>query len=74
MSNSKKTVARRALFALLVALTFISGGWAFSNIAKATTGINQRINFQATSSANSARSATVFLLFDIFVSDFILFW
>ncbi len=46
MPNSKKTVARRALFALLVALTFISGGWALSNVARASSGINQRINFQ----------------------------
>ena len=47
MPNSKKTVARRALFALLVALSvLIGGGWFYSKPAVAATGINQRINFQ----------------------------
>jgi hypothetical protein len=47
MPNSTKTVARRALFALLVAISvLIGGGVVSSKLASATTGINQKINFQ----------------------------
>lgn len=47
MPNRIKTVARRSLFALLLAFTaMLGGGWVDNPTAEAVAGINQRINFQ----------------------------